>query len=421
MDKEILKKLIRENQDFVKNVHLMYRKFEFEPNGNYVFIGVRRAGKSFLMFQRIQGLLKAGTPKEQILYVNFEDDRLLNFKAENFDDLLVAYHQLYETQPVFFLDEIQIVDGWEKFVRRLADQKFTVYVTGSNAKMLSTEIMTTLGGRFLVTDVFPFSLKEFLEYNNVSISDPNWQYDNKTLAKVTRKAEEYFYFGGFPELNVYNDKRQWLRSLYQKIFFGDLIARYAVKNPNILRVMLGKTAESVMQPVSFNRITHILSSTGQKISVNTVIQYFTYLKETLLLFSVANYAASFSERETVKKYYFIDNGILNLFLMNPDTALLENIVAIHLYKKFGEGLYYYNKNVETDFYVPEKKLLVQVSYSLERQDTFDREINSLLKTSAFLKGTRHVIVTKEDNRTLEIDGTTIEVLPVWKFLLEDYI
>lgn len=421
MDKEILKKLIRENQNFVQDVRLMYRKFDFEPNGNYVFIGVRRAGKSYLMFQRIQEMLKAGTPREQILYVNFEDDRLLNFKAENFEDLLVAYHQLYEAQPIFFLDEIQIVDGWEKFVRRLADQKFTVYVTGSNAKMLSAEIMTTLGGRFLVKDVYPFSLKEFLEYNRISLDDPNWQYDNKILAKVTRKTEEYFYFGGFPELNIYNDKRQWLRSLYQKIFFGDLIARYAVKNPNILRIMLGKTAESVMQPVSFNRITHILSSTGQKISLNTVIQYFSYLKESLLLFSVANYAASFSEKETVKKYYFIDNGLLNLFLTSPETALLENIVAIHLYKKYGEGLYFYNKNVETDFYVPENKLLVQVSYSLERQDTFDREINSLLKTSAFLLGERHIIVTKNDDRTLEIEGKTIQIVPVWKFLLEDYI
>ncbi len=421
MDKEILKKLIRENQNFVQDVRLMYRKFDFEPNGNYVFIGVRRAGKSYLMFQRIQEMLKAGTPREQILYVNFEDDRLLNFKAENFEDLLVAYHQLYEAQPIFFLDEIQIVDGWEKFVRRLADQKFTVYVTGSNAKMLSAEIMTILGGRFLVKDVYPFSLKEFLEYNRISLDDPNWQYDNKILAKVTRKTEEYFYFGGFPELNIYNDKRQWLRSLYQKIFFGDLIARYAVKNPNILRIMLGKTAESVMQPVSFNRITHILSSTGQKISLNTVIQYFSYLKESLLLFSVANYAASFSEKETVKKYYFIDNGLLNLFLTSPETALLENIVAIHLYKKYGEGLYFYNKNVETDFYVPENKLLVQVSYSLERQDTFDREINSLLKTSAFLLGERHIIVTKNDDRTLEIEGKTIQIVPVWKFLLEDYI
>lgn len=399
----------------------MYRKFDFESNGNYVFIGVRRAGKSYLMFQRIHEMLKAGTPREQILYVNFEDDRLLNFKAENFEDLLVAYHQLYEAQPIFFLDEIQIVDGWEKFVRRLADQKFIVYVTGSNAKMLSAEIMTTLGGRFLVKDVYPFSLKEFLEYNRISLDDPNWQYDNKILAKVTRKTEEYFYFGGFPELNIYNDKRQWLRSLYQKIFFGDLIARYAVKNPNILRIMLGKTAESVMQPVSFNRITHILSSTGQKISLNTVIQYFSYLKESLLLFSVANYAASFSEKETVKKYYFIDNGLLNLFLTSPETALLENIVAIHLYKKYGEGLYFYNKNVETDFYVPENKLLVQVSYSLERQDTFDREINSLLKTSAFLLGERHIIVTKNDDRTLEIEGKTIQIVPVWKFLLEDYI
>ena len=419
MDNTTLKKIIKENQDFAQNVKLMYRKFEFEPHGNYVFIGIRRAGKSYLMYQRMQELLKSGVSKEEILYINFEDDRLINFKTEDFENLKTAYHELYDADPIFFLDEIQIVDGWEKFVRRLADQHYTVYVTGSNAKMLSSEIMTTLGGRFLVKDVYPFSLKEFLEYNKVKIGTKNWEYDNKILAEMSRKTDTYFYYGGFPELNIYNDKRQWLSSLYQKIFFGDLISRYAVKNPNILRIMIGKVAESVMQPVSFNRITHILASTGNKISINTVIQYFSYLKETLLLFSVNNYAASFSERETTKKYYFIDNGILNLFLVNPDTALLENIVAIHLFKKYGNELYYYNKNVETGFYVPSAKLLVQVSYSLANEDTKKREVNSLIKTADFLSGDRLTIVTKSEEYTLEYSGRKIEVVPLWKFLMNE--
>ena len=417
MNTEELKKIIKEYQDFAQNVKLMQRKFKFEQYGNYVFVGVRRAGKSYLMFQRIQELLKAGIKKEEILYINFEDDRLINFKTEDFENLKNAYHQLYDFKPIFFLDEIQTIEGWEKFVRRLADQKYTVYVTGSNAKMLSSEIMTTLGGRFLIKDVYPFSLKEFLEYNDVRINEENWIYDNKILTDVARKTEVYFYYGGFPELNIYEDKRQWLSSLYQKIFFGDLISRYAVKNPNILRIMIGKVAESVMQPISCNRISNILASTGNKISINTVIQYFTYLKETLLMFSVSNYAASFSEKETVKKYYFIDNGILNLFLFNPDAALLENIVAIFLYKKYGDGLYYYNKNVETDFYVPQQKLLVQVSYSLNNQSTLEREVNSLVKTAEFLSCEQLVIVTKNEENTLDVSDRKINVLPLWKFLL----
>lgn len=170
MDTEVLKRIIKENQNFAKNVKLMYREFHFETYGNYVFIGIRRAGKSYLMFQRIQELIKSGTRKEEILYINFEDDRLINFKTEDFENLKNAYHQLYDSKPIFFLDEIQIVEGWEKFVRRLADQKYTVYVTGSNAKMLSSEIMTTLGGRFLIKDVYPFSLKEYLDYNKVKIN-----------------------------------------------------------------------------------------------------------------------------------------------------------------------------------------------------------------------------------------------------------
>jgi predicted AAA+ superfamily ATPase len=144
MDKEQIKRIIVSNQQYVQKVKLMQRDFYFEEMGNYVFIGIRRAGKSFLMFQRIQEMLSTGISSEQILYINFEDDRLINLTIEDLDLIFRSYGELYAHKPIFFFDEIQIVPGWEKFVRRLADNNYRVYVTGSNAKMLSNEIMTTL-------------------------------------------------------------------------------------------------------------------------------------------------------------------------------------------------------------------------------------------------------------------------------------
>ena len=419
MDTEVLKRIIKENQNFAKNVKLMYREFHFETYGNYVFIGIRRAGKSYLMFQRIQELIKSGTRKEEILYINFEDDRLINFKTEDFENLKNAYHQLYDPKPIFFLDEIQIVEGWEKFVRRLADQKYTVYVTGSNAKMLSSEIMTTLGGRFLIKDVYPFSLKEYLDYNKVKINTKDWIYDTKIVTDVARKTDEYFYYGGFPELNIYDDKRQWLSSLYQKIFFGDLISRYAVKNPNVLRIMIGKVAESVMQPATYNRMASIVSASGYKVKPDTVAEYCQYLIDSYLVFPVENFAAKLQDKVSVRKYYFSDNGIISLFVSDATSHLLENLVAIVLRKKYPDELAYFSTNVEVDFYLPEQKISFQVSYSIKDQTTYQREVRALVKLNSYIPQNKMFIITNDEEGVIEDNGCKIYVVPLWKWCLED--
>ena len=419
MDTEVLKRIIKENQNFAKNVKLMYREFHFETYGNYVFIGIRRAGKSYLMFQRIQELIKSGTRKEEILYINFEDDRLINFKTEDFENLKNAYHQLYDPKPIFFLDEIQIVEGWEKFVRRLADQKYTVYVTGSNAKMLSSEIMTTLGGRFLIKDVYPFSLKEYLDYNKVKINTKDWIYDTKIVTDVARKTDEYFYYGGFPELNIYDDKRQWLSSLYQKIFFGDLISRYAVKNPNVLRIMIGKVAESVMQPATYNRMASIVSASGYKVKPDTVAEYCQYLIDSYLVFPVENFAAKLQDKVSVRKYYFSDNGIISLFVSDATSLLLENLVAIVLRKKYPDELAYFSTNVEVDFYLPEQKISFQVSYSIKDQTTYQREVRALVKLNSYIPQNKMFIITNDEEGVIEDNGCKIYVVPLWKWCLED--
>lgn len=417
MDQELIKQIIGENQEFVQNVKLLQRPFKFEDNGNYVFLGIRRAGKSYLMFQRIHELMKRGVDIEEILYLNFEDERFIGLKSEDLDEIKRVYEETFSSRPIFFLDEIQIVPGWEKFVRRLADKNYRVFVTGSNAKMLSSEIATALGGRFLIQNVYPFSFREFLKFEGFELK-PNWLYTPGTRNGVVRSFDTYFYNGGFPELLSFEDKRSWLSGLYQKIFFGDLVARYSLRNSDSMRLLVKKLAESVMQPSSYNRLKNIVSSAGESVGVRTIIDYVGYLQETWLIFSLENYAARFAERESNRKYYFIDNGILNLFIFRPETLLLENLVAITLHRQFGEKVYFYNQHIEVDFYIPEESWLIQVSYNISDVQTFEREINGLVKAAKFLNAERLQIVTRNDERVIEKDGLSIEVLPIWKWLIQ---
>lgn len=417
MDQELIKQIIGENQEFVQNVKLLQRPFKFEDNGNYVFLGIRRAGKSYLMFQRIHELMKRGTDIEEILYLNFEDERFIGLKSEDLDEIKRVYEETFSSRPIFFLDEIQIVPGWEKFVRRLADKSYRVFVTGSNAKMLSSEIATTLGGRFLIQNVYPFSFREFLNFEGFELK-PNWLYTPGTRNGVVRSFDTYFYNGGFPELLSFEDKRSWLSGLYQKIFFGDLVARYSLRNSDSMRLLVKKLAESVMQPSSYNRLKNIVSSAGESVGVRTIIDYVGYLQETWLIFSLENYAARFAERESNRKYYFIDNGILNLFIFRPETLLLENLVAITLHRQFGEKVYFYNQHIEVDFYIPEESWLIQVSYNISDVQTFEREVNGIVKAAKFLNAERLQIVTRNDERVIEKDGLSIEVLPIWKWLIQ---
>ncbi|MBP3517427.1 MAG: ATP-binding protein [Parabacteroides sp.] len=417
MDKNLIKSLIIEYQNFVNKVTLIERNVHLSEQLNYVFVGLRRAGKSYLMYQQIQHLLKEGHQIEEILYFNFEDDRLINLTVEDLDLIKVCYEELYAYRPIFFLDEIQVVEHWEKFSRRLADQKYRVYITGSNAKMLSSEIATTLGGRFIIQHIYPFSFQEYLKANNISV-EPVWYFKNR--AEIVRAFSDYFHFGGLPELGLIEtiEKRQWLSNLFNKIFFGDLITRYSIRNDLAMKVLIRKLAESVKQPSSFNRLSNIVSSTGIKVTTDTVIDYLEFMQTTWLTFSIENYACKLVEKVSNRKYYFIDNGLLNLFLIDPETSLLENIVAIRLKQKYEDELYFYLQNIEVDFYIPAQKLAIQVSYSLKDEATRKREVHALLKIAKAMDASELLIITRDEEETIVEEGKKITVIPIWKWLLE---
>lgn len=417
MTKDLIKLLISEYQEYVSQVELIPRDVELVDGLNYVFVGLRHAGKSYLMFQRIAQLMEQGHKKEEILYFNFEDDRIDSLEVSDLDLIKTCYEEMYDYRPIFFLDEIQLVDRWEKFARRLADLKYQVYITGSNAKMLSNEIATTLGGRFMIHEVYPYSLKEYLRANGIDMDSKNALF--KYGKQIVKLSNSYFQNGGLPETVGMKEPRSWMSNLFSKIFFGDLVARYKIRNDYALRVMIRKMAESVKQPLSYNRIASIVSSTGKKLSTDATIDYVGYMAESWLILPYENLYGKLQDKETNRKYYFTDNGLLHLFLVDANTSLLENIVAVTLRRKYGDGCYFWNsKNAEVDFVVPAEELAIQVSYSMTDADTFKRETDGLIKLHFFQPVSRMIVVTMDEERIVEKDGYQIELVPLWKWLLE---
>ena len=424
ISKAVLKQILASHQKDIEKYQIVPRELPSDEFERRVFIGVRRAGKSFMLYQKMQQMLAEGHSWEDMLYLNFEDDRLADFKSADFEMILECHAEMYDKRPMLFLDEVQNIDGWEKFARRLADAKYKVWITGSNAKMLSSEIMTTLGGRFLSTEVYPYSFQEFLKIKEVPY-DENSLLATESRAKMLRSWKEYFEWGGLPESVSLSVKRDYLTSTLQKIYLGDIVNRNKISNANLLRLLLKKIAESVKQPISYNRLSNVLSSVSGKITMPTVSKYIEYSEAAWLLLRLRNTSAAFADKESLCKYYFIDNGILHLFLLDSDTALLENLTALTLFRKYGhdkdnERIFFYNDKVEVDFYIPEDKLAIQASYSLTGSDsTFDREVDALKKIPNALECNRRIILTYDEFDTVTDEFGTIEVMPLWKWILKE--
>ncbi|MCR5098169.1 MAG: ATP-binding protein [Lachnospiraceae bacterium] len=421
MNRDYLKQVIIDQKEVYLENSIVRRDLVLEENINYCFVGIRRTGKSYMMYQQVKNLLEAGTSIEEILYVNFEDERLLEVMADDLNTILeIGLEMAGEgKKPYVFLDEIQNVDGWEKFVRRLADMKYRVNITGSNSKMLSHEIASTLGGRFMIVYVMPYSFGEYLHAHGKNKDYLN-VLSTSERAGVNKMYEQYVTYGAFPELVNVNNKRQYLSSIYQTIYIGDILTRNNITNDFAVRLILKKIAESVMKPISFSRLTNILKSAGTGIGKQTVINYVGYMLDAYLLFSIQNYAAKLVDKETSPKYYFMDTGLLGLLVMNSETAQLENLVAIELVRRYGiENVYYFERNVEIDFYIPEEELAIQVSYSiLSDVSTKERELGAFDKLRNHMPDTKCLLITNSEETEIEYNGINVTVMPVWKWLLQ---
>ena len=421
IEKETIKEILLENRKEIESQQVVHRNIEKEDFANYVLIGVRRAGKSFMLYQQIQDNLKKGITWDSMLYINFEDERLIGMTAQELNLILEVHGMMSAQRPILFLDEIQNIEGWDKFARRLADNKYRVYITSSNAKMLSSDVATTLGGRYITKHILPYSFSEYLSANNIPYDDMNIA-TTSGRADVQRYFAEYFRFGGFPEGAQLASKRDYLNSVYQKIYIGDIATRNKIDNLFSLRILFRKMAESVKQPTSFTRLSNIIASTGAKLGKATIINYIEYSKDAFLIYPIKNIADNLTNRETNPKYYFVDNGIISILALDIDTSLLENMVAMELIRRYGidERVFFYNRNIEVDFYIPDAALAIQVSYNPHKTDeTWQRESSALIKFTKVLDCQRLLILSYDTEETVEVNGKTIEVLPVWKWLIQD--
>lgn len=418
MNHDILKEVIFDQHEIIKKTKIVPRDYDFDLNANYVLIGLRRAGKSTLLYKIVKDLVEKGIEWNQIIYINFEDERLADFSLNDFNDLLSVQAELTDKIGYFFLDEIQNIEGWEKFARRMADSKEHTFITGSNAKMLSQEIENRLGGRYLTKYIIPYNFKEFLTAKQIDFSDKSI-FGTKESGKIKREFSEYFYFGGFPETLNYQNKREYVSSIYQKVLLGDIAARNSIRNPNGLQILMKKIAESVKDEISYSKLHNILKTIGVKISKDIVIDYIGYAKQSFLIFTIKNYFSKFVEKETTPKYYFNDNGLLNLFLNKEEPRLLENLVAINLWNNYKGNVYYLkSQNLDVDFFIEETGTAIQVAYSITNISD-DRETKSLVEAAKTLKEAKEfVIITYEEEKELNIDGVKIQVIPVWKWMFK---
>lgn len=417
MNRDVLKQIIIDQKEMYLGNPLISRDYDLEENVNYCFVGIRRTGKSYMMYQQIHNLMNDGISSSQIVYVNFEDERLLEIGVDDLNTILEIGIEFSGSKgkPYLFLDEIQNVDGWEKFVRRVADMKYRINITGSNSKMLSKEIASTLGGRFMIVNVFPYSFKEYLSANHIENIMVD-QIGTKKRADIVSQYEQYVTYGAFPELVDIKNKRPFLNNIYQTVYLQDIITRNKITNDFAVRLILKKIAESVTKALSFNRLTNIVKSTGISIGKQTVINYVGHMLDSYLIFSLQNYAS----KKTSPKYYFMDTGLLGLMLLDCKTAQLENLVAVELIRRYGfENVYFFENNIEVDFYVQSENLAIQVSMqALEDVDTLERETKAFVKLNDFIPNTKCLLITNSEETTLKCDDIEIDMIPAWKWLFD---
>lgn len=418
MDHVILKQIIFEQHEIIKKTSIVSRDYSFDKNANYVLTGLRRSGKTTLLYKRVQDLISEGADWKQIIYINFDDERLLGFQAKDFEDILLTAEEITGEKHFFYFDEMQNVDGWESFAIRLANAKEKVDITGSNAKMLSHEVSAKLGGRYISKIIHPYSFNEFLRAKAI---DHRNAYSLSARASLANALMEFYRFGGFPESLLVVNKREYVSNIYEKILLGDIIAHNAIRGENGMRILMKKIAATVCQDVSYSNLYNALKAIGFSLSKDTIIDYCSYAAQSFLLFGLKNYYASFVDKESNSKYYFSDNGILNLFLSKDDTSLFENLVAICLNRKYKERLYYLKSSktkIDIDFFIDEENIAIQACYSLNNPMAFEREVGQLKKLDETDAGKyKLIIVTMNESRTISLEHNAIEVVKLQDFLL----
>ena len=368
------------------------RNYQFAeaPDMIKVAMGMRRSGKTYFLYQTVRALIKEGIPLDQVLYLNFEDDRILPLDQKEMGRMIDTWYTLYPKNHdrgcYLFLDEVQNVDGWPLVLRRILDTKnIQIYVTGSSAKMLSKEIATSLRGRSLSIEIFPYSFTEFLKSRQISFSTPS---SGKIFLDHKREhLLNFFQMGGFPGVQMMqsNARLETLQNYVETVIFRDIIERYQIVNIRLLKYFVGFLLKNISSPFSVHKFYNDIKSQGYKVGKDTLYSYLSHLEDVFLIFTVPIFTESLRKMQTTpKKIYAVDNGLIgaNTFNLTENFGkLLENLVYLDL-RRQGKKIFYYltADGYEVDFVTQDlqgKYEMIQVVWDMSDLQTMEREERAL--------------------------------------------
>lgn len=397
--------------DFVERSIFSRVLAAFDDNRVIILAGIRRCGKSTLLKQIMQ-------TRKDYCYINFEDERLLSFRAEDFGILDEVLIEEYGPAGTYFFDEIQNVDKFETFVRRLQDSGKKVVITGSNASLLSQEFGTRLTGRYKLFEVYPFSFTEYLRFRKIPVRKESLYRAEERVALI-KAFGQYTLWGGMPEY-LRNKDPDYIKTLFDNILYRDIIARYAIRRQRLLRELVAILSSTATLPFTYNALKKSLGL----MNAITVKEYISYLSGAYLFFELLRFDYSIKKQlGSPRKIYSIDTAFCTItgFSTSPDKGrLLENIVFIEL-KRRGSEIFYFTGKRECDFILKEEKkitLAIQVCY-LFTDENRDRECEGLLEALAGFGLEQGLILTSDQDDELDYKGKKIILKPVWKWLLEE--
>lgn len=400
-EQEILKIILGEFYDKLHRINdLITRDAQFPdtPTKIRIAMGMRRAGKTYFLYQHILKLLSEGVPRSSILYINFEDDRLLPLTQGKLAKLVEAFYSIYpenhDRKCYLFLDEIQYIEDWPLVIRRLHDSKNAeIFLTGSSAKLLSKEIATSLRGRSLAVEIWPYSFNEYMRAKKIIIDRS--LYDKKTQDKLTQAFHQYLSDGGFPEIvSLTQDiQRKVLQEYIDIVIYRDIIERHDIKNPTVIKYMILSMTHNVGKPFSVNKFYGDLKSQGYSIGRDILYEYATHIEDAYLAFCISSYNPSIRKAHTSsKKLYSIDTGMVRASTLDYENdlgRLFENIVYLELKRLECKVSYYVTQDGhKIDFLVQTTrghKKFFQIAWEVENKETLEREERALQKGMAELK------------------------------------
>lgn len=431
MLKEVFKQIILDFQEKeIPPSHPRDLSYKIIPGKALTLIGMRRTGKSTMLMQIVKKLLSQGTSIRNIVYVNFVDERIIHADSSQLASLLEAYYELFPEkrgQEVvhFFFDEIQDISGWEAFVERLMrTEKCQVCLSGSSAKLLSTEIATTMRGRSLSYEIFPFSFKELLRIKEINTQ----KLTSRNRSFIAKAFNEYLLRGGFPEVVEEEDEAiriKILQEYYRSVLYRDLIERHDVSSPKMVSTIMHLLANQAGCLYTINKTTQKIRSMGYRTNKTEVAQVVDWMNDSYFFYPVSYYSESVAKQNTnPKKGYVIDTGMaraLNLGLSQDKGPCLENLVFMELRRQNSKIFYLKDANGHEIDFVTEKEnrvCLIQVTLSLADEQTRKREVAPLLSIMKEHHISQALILTLEEEDLIRVDKEKVQVLPVWKFLLE---